>query len=506
MKKICIFLIVLITILLIPSLKVRASYNYTPWQDTIASAHAMKLVKVISNSNFVNEEGNAPVEIIPAPTELENDKIIRAVFDDLRDVFVYENKIFVVDAKENKVYMLNENFEYIKTFPKADALEHDPELQKLTAPEGVYALNNILYVADTEGGRVVLYNIETGNMIGRITQAELEKQHEIFLTAKFKPQKIVVDRTGRLMIVSKDTFEGILEFDENRKFTRFFGTNAVQLDFFRALVYKLSSKSQKEKMALNLQTSFTSIDIDDYGYLYTVSKNETESPVKKLNFKGKDILINNGYIPVVGDTKFPTWRENVPLGPSTIIDITSHDDNNRFSILDSKRGRIFTYDFEGHLLYIFGGLDTQGGLQSPTSITYMGENMIVTDNISKSIFVYAPTEFGELVNLATTKYYDMEYDEAQKLWEQVIELNSNYFLAYSGIGKSQLRNQEWEAAVKNLKLGHDYYNYSKAYEQYRNEKISKIVPYAIIAVLVVAIYGLFSSIWHSVKRDKGGLD
>lgn len=175
MKKICIFLIVLITILLIPSLKVRASYNYTPWQDTIASAHAMKLVKVISNSNFVNEEGNAPVEIIPAPTELENDKIIRAVFDDLRDVFVYENKIFVVDAKENKVYMLNENFEYIKTFPKAVALEHDPELQKLTAPEGVYALNNILYVADTEGGRVVLYNIETGNMIGRITQAELEK-------------------------------------------------------------------------------------------------------------------------------------------------------------------------------------------------------------------------------------------------------------------------------------------------------------------------------------------
>ncbi|MGI6781325.1 MAG: hypothetical protein ACOX56_00580 [Acholeplasmataceae bacterium] len=506
MKKICIFLLILITAIFIPTVKVNASYNYTPWADTIPSAHAMKLVKVITNANFVDTEGNPPAEIIPKVLETEEDRIVRAVLDDLRDVFAYEDKIFVVDGKENKVYMLNENFEYIKTFPSAMALEQNPTFYSLTSPQGVYAINNTLYIADTEGEKIAIYNITTGNMIGRITQSQLEEQHEVFKTARFKPQKIVVDNTGRMMVISKDTFEGILEFDENRKFTRFFGTNIVQFDFFKAVVYKLASKSQKAKMSLNLQTSFTSIDIDDYGYLYTVSRNETTNPVKKMNFKGRNILVNNGYIPVVGDTKFPTWRENVPLGPSTIIDVTCHDDNNRFSILDSNRGRIFTYDFEGHLLYIFGGLDNQGGLQSPTSITYMGENIIVTDNISKAIFVYKPTEFGELVNLATTKYYDMKYDEAQELWERVIELNSNYFLAYAGIGKSQLRKQEWEPAVKNLKLGHDYYNYSKAYEQYRNQKISKVVPYVVIGILIIASYGLFSSIRQSIRRDKGGLD
>ena len=481
MKRITILLITIFTLILVPFVKVEASYNYTPWQDTIYSAHAMSLTKVINTANIEDELGN-PAGI---------------VLDNLRDVFVHDKGIFVVDAKENKVYMLNHDFQYVKTFPSSEG-----ELYNLNGPQGVFAANDTLYIADTDNSRIAMYNIETGNMTGQIKTPE----DEIFETVPFKPQKIVVDRTGRLMVVSRDAFEGILEFDENRKFTRFFGTNTIQFNFFQALVYKFSSKSQREKMALNLQTSFTSLDIDDYGYIYAVAKNEPVAPVKKMNFKGENILINNGYIPVVGDTKYPTWRESVPLGPSTIIDIASHDDNNRFSILDSKRGRIFTYDFEGHLLYIFGGIDTQGGLQAPTSLTYMGENVLVTDNLTKSIYVYKPTEFGELVNEATMRYYNMEYDEARELWEKVIELNSNYFLAYAGVGKSQLRNQEWKEAVKNLKLGHDYYNYSKAYEQYRNERISKIVPIVVIVVLGLAIYGVFISIRQSIKRDKGEIE
>ena len=352
MKRITILLITIFTLILVPFVKVEASYNYTPWQDTIYSAHAMSLTKVINTANIEDELGN-PAGI---------------VLDNLRDVFVHDKGIFVVDAKENKVYMLNHDFQYVKTFPSSEG-----ELYNLNGPQGVFAANDTLYIADTDNSRIAMYNIETGNMTGQIKTPE----DEIFETVPFKPQKIVVDRTGRLMVVSRDAFEGILEFDENRKFTRFFGTNTIQFNFFQALVYKFSSKSQREKMALNLQTSFTSLDIDDYGYIYAVAKNEPVAPVKKMNFKGENILINNGYIPVVGDTKYPTWRESVPLGPSTIIDIASHDDNNRFSILDSKRGRIFTYDFEGHLLYIFGGIDTQGGLQAPTSLTYMGENVLL---------------------------------------------------------------------------------------------------------------------------------
>lgn len=479
MKKILILITLTIITFLFFGIKTEANYNYTPWEDTIESAHAMTITKRIDSVNLEDVDGN----------------YAGITLDNLRDAFVYKDNLFVVDGRTNKVHMLNENYQYIKSFP-----EQDGDLYNLNSPQGIFVTNDLLYIADTENDRIAIFNINTANMVGQIKTPD----DEFFETIPFKPQKLVVDRVGRIMVVSRDTYEGILEFDENRKFSRFLGTNKIQLSFFEAILYQLSSRSQREQMALNLQTPFTSIDIDDYGYIYAVARNELSEPVKKLNFKGQNILINNGYIPVVGDTKFPTYRENVPLGPSSIIDITSHDDNNRFSILDSKRGRIFTYDMEGHLLYIFGGSSGIGStLVTPTSVTYWGEKIVVTDSGSKSIYIFEPTVFGGLVNEATTKYYDMQYEESKAIWEKVIELNSNYFLAYAGIGKAQLRSQDWENAIENLKLGHDHYNYSKAYQQYRNERLSKIVPYVIVIVLAASGYGIFKSIKSSVKREKG---
>ena len=479
MKKITILIIAIILTLCIPTLEVNASYNYTPWQSTIESAHSMTLSRRIHSTNLLDENGNHA----------------GITLDNLRDAFVYEDKLFVVDARANKVFMLNENYEYVRSFP-----EHEGPMYDLNSPQGIFVANNLLYIADTENSLIAIYNINSGNLVGQIKTPS----DEIFNTVPFKPQKIVVDRVGRIMVVSRDTYEGILEFDENRKFTRFFGTNTITLSFLDALIYNLSSRSQRARMALNLQTPFTSIDIDGFGHIYAVARNEFNQPVKKLNFKGDDILIRNGYVPITGDARFPTYRQNVPLGPSTIIDVTVNDDNNRYSILDSKRGRVFTYDIEGHLLYIFGGLDSQSnGIQGPTSITYWGERIVVTDNIAKSIFIYEPTHFGELINEATRQYYSMNYEEAQRLWEEVIRLNSNYFLGYAGIGKAQLRNQEWELAIENLKLGHDYYNYSKAYEQYRNERISKFVPYVVVLVMLGSGFGLVRSIKGAIKREEG---
>ena len=111
-----------------------------------------------------------------------------------------------------------------------------------------------------------------------------------FINTKFRPERLVVDRAGRILVVAKGIFEGIMEFDVDGNFARYYGTNKVEMNFFEALVYKLSSKAQRDKMALKLQSTFTSLSIDDYGYVYTVSNQETQKPVKKLNFKGKDIF------------------------------------------------------------------------------------------------------------------------------------------------------------------------------------------------------------------------
>jgi hypothetical protein len=44
--------------------------------------------------------------------------------------------------------------------------------------------------------------------------------------------------------------------------------------------------------------------------------------------------------------------------PSTsFVDIAARPDG-LYSVLDRQRGRIFTYESDGHLLYVFGGLGT----------------------------------------------------------------------------------------------------------------------------------------------------
>lgn len=476
MKKTITMIMIIFVVIIINTTNLKANYNYSPWQESIESAHSMSIRQRIDNSNLVDENGNE----------------VNVIFDDLRDSFVYENKLYVVDSKTNLIYILNENYQYVESLPKENDI-------KLKEPKGIFIIDDKLYVADTENNRIVIISLITKEHIQIIETPE----DDLFDNIKFRPEKIVVDRTGRILVVARDVFEGIMEFDSNGKFARFFGTNTVTMNLIEALIYRFSTKKQRDKMALKLQTNFTNIDIDSYGYIYTVSRNESVNPVKKLNFKGNNILINNGYINILGDQEYIERSERVTIGPSSISDITVNDDDLRYSILDSKRGRIFTYDLEGHLLYIFGGLGSQTNmLQGPTSITYFNEDVIVTDNVTKSIMVFTPTKFGELINLATKSYYEMDYDNSLLYWEQVISENSNYFLAYAGIGKTQLRNLDYEDAITNLKLGHDYYNYSKAYEQYRNQKMKTFLPYVIVVVFIFSGYGFYKSIKGAIKREE----
>lgn len=476
MKKIIIILITLsLSIFLSP--EVHATYNYSFW-DTIDSAEAMSVLRVIDNSNLIDT----------------NQNLNTITLGDLKDSFIYENKLFVSDSKNNKVYVFNEMFEYVTSYPN----EANPE-NKLNNPQGIHVFNNKLYVADYGNERIAIFDLDTKDLV-----QEVKTPNDVtFETLKFNPLKVVVDRTGRMNVVAFDVFEGVMEFDVDGNFNRYFGTNKITMNFLDALIYKFSTKEQRDKMALKIQTSFTSIDIDPEGYIYTVSRLEPTAPIKKLNFKGTNILQENGYVKVVGDATYQETDERTQVGPSTIIDVTVNENNQMYTILDNKRGKLFTYDQEGHLLYIAGQLgQEQNKLSGPTSVTYWNDLLIVTDNVSSSIIIYEPTQFGKLVNKAINEYTKMDYNSAKTTWEQVLKLNSNYFLAYAGIGRAEIRQGDYKSAMENLELGYDYYNYSKAYEQYRNQKLAVVLPYVLVGVFILAGYGIVKSVKKSIKRDE----
>ncbi|CCV65437.1 hypothetical protein BN85304160 [Paracholeplasma brassicae] len=475
MKKTLIFVLTL-TVVLASQLNLKAAYNYAYW-DQIASAESMHLLRNVDNSNIVDTNG------LRNPITL----------GDLRDVFVYENKLYVSDATSNQIHIFNNAFEYESSLPEAT-----DELGQLNSPQGIYVFKDQLYVSDYNNNRIAIFSLITKRLIQEVKNPN----DVIFDNLEFKPLRVAVDRTGRMNVIAYNVFEGVMEFDQEGNFNRYFGTNTIRLSVLDALIYRFSTKEQRDKMALKLQSSFTSLDIDSDGYIYTASKAEFWQPVKKLNFKGRDVLETKGYVGVVGDAKTQDTDTRTTQGPSQIIDVTVHSSKERFSILDQNRGRIFTYDKEGNLLYISANKGSlQNELSGPTSIAYFDELIIVTDNISKSIKIFEPVMFASLVNEAVSSYHDMDYDKAKETWQEVLKLNSNYFLAYAGIGRAELREGNYKEAMKNLELGYDYYNYSKAYEQHRNNNLAIYLPYVLVGGFVLFSVGIVRSVKQAVKRE-----
>jgi tetratricopeptide (TPR) repeat protein len=227
--------------------------------------------------------------------------------------------------------------------------------------------------------------------------------------------------------------------------------------------------------------------------------------IKKINPSGTDVLRRNGYTKPKGDnTYFKSNDGNGTYGPSK-LDAIAVNDYGAYTVVDSARGRLFTYDNEGNLLYISGtggsgdvSTNTQiDKITSPVAIEYLGENVLVLDSRRQAIIIFEPTEIAKVINQAVKCEYegrsDGEYIEgvyvpgAYDYWKQVILLNANYEYAYVGIGKHYMNQKEYKTALENFKLGYDRLYYGKAYKQYRDSIIKKNFAWVAIVLLVIIV-------------------
>ncbi|MCD7765438.1 MAG: gluconolactonase, partial [Lachnospiraceae bacterium] len=200
---------------------------------------------------------------------------------------------------------------------------------------------------------------------------------------------------------------------------------------------------------------------------------------------GEDVIQKGENGNVGGDLTTGTY--GTYAGPSEFTDVT-YRGKGIYSVLDRKRGRIFTYDREGNLLYIFGGLGTQEGtFNTPIAIDECGSNLIILDSYYGSIMIFSATEYGSLINEATGLRYDGDETQAVELWERVLELDENNELANTGIGKAYLTAGENQLAMKYLKLGMNQKYYSIAWKRYRNEILTENVGYVLTVIVVVIV-------------------
>ena len=442
------------------------------------------IVKQVIKSNDLIDDKGKPIE-----------------FGLLKDVFVLESeslgtRIYLLDQTYNRIIVLNEKYQYIGKYPNIEPVEGIPVNDDflLHSPTGIHVTEKNIYVADTEGQRVAVFTHNWG-----LRKAITKPDDPTFDKVAFKPLKISVDTidetTERIYVVASNIFEGIIDINPDYSFNRYVGTSSIQLSLWDRFKMLFSSREQQSKTGLNLAVTYNNILVDNGGFIYALSSRASGKPLQKINSKSNDVLKQYGYGAVIGD--YQIYDKS-----SEFIDI-SIGEAETYSILDRAMARIFTYDFEGHLLYISGGSTI---FQIPEALAYLGSNLLVVDSSSKSFTILEPSEFAHQVNLATTAYYNNDYAGAATEWEKVLTLNTNYLLAYGGIGKAQYRQGKYQEAMKNFKLAADVKNYSAAYKEYRTERLEKVLPY----VLIVGLGGIIFLIYRSVRKnlhrikDEGG--
>ncbi len=190
-------------------------------------------------------------------------------------------------------------------------------------------------------------------------------------------------------------------------------------------------------------------------------------------------------------------------GPSKFADCTVFE-NDIYVCLDKNRGRLFGYNDQGEMVFAFGGNGNMDGyFKRPVAIEHMGYDLFVLDQLDGSITIFTATEFGNLVYNAIDLFDAGDYTGSGDYWQQVMDLNGNYDLAYIGIGRSLLRQEEYKEAMEYFELKYDDENYSKAFKQYRKEWVEDHIAGIIIVIallfLVPMTIGKIKSIKHELE-------
>ncbi|WP_343049843.1 NHL repeat-containing protein [Paenibacillus phytohabitans] len=458
-----------------------------------APAHADSAPYESYNYNYWEEAVPAPAAYIPDRT-LSGKDLGVGDFREPGDMAVAASGlIYIADSGNGRIICLDPDWKVVKVINSFDNQGAEDTFKN---PSGLYITEDgNLYVADTDNGRVVILSPE-GELLGMV-----EKPASDILPADFKfiPVKVTVDQAERVYVIAKGIFEGIMQFDKNGEFIGYVGTNKVQRDYAEYLWRLVSTKAQKAQMALFVPTEFSNIDVDAKGFLYATNIDPgSKEPVKRLNPSGEDVLKRFGYFDIKGDI---TYRTAVGSSKFTDIKVLA---NGMYSALDANQGKVFTYNDEGDLLYVYGGKGNQTGtFKIPVAVEFSQGNQLVLDRGKGNIVIFKPTRFGTSVNEAVGYHYNGEDTLAVPVWREVLKLNSNYDIAYIGIGKSLLMDKKNKEALKYFKLGMDRDGYSVAFKRYRREVMQEHFGTFLTAVTILVLawlsYKLFS-FWRRKRR------
>ena len=404
------------------------------------------------------------------------------------DLFVTESKLYVADTGNSRVLVLSMDGALEREIGFAKN-ESDP----LKSPQGVFVTaEGHLYVADTGNSRVVEFDSEGNYLreIGRPVTTLIPDSQE------YSPTRVVVDDAGRIYVIAYGINMGLVEFNGEGEFQGFMGATQVSVSMF-TYIWKnyFSTQAQQDRMETIIPTEYSNIFVDNENFIYATINNLSgedrqagADAIRRLNPTGTDILRRLGQYPIIGDLDGATFGYDY----SSFVDVAATDYGCYF-ILDETDGKIFAYDYDGISLFVFGRNGIRAGnFQKPVSIGLNGDQskIYVLDNTLNSILVFRITDYGRHLLDAIRLNNIGDAEGSTREWQEVLKLNSNSELAYTGLGKTYLTEGNYKEAMECFELGNSKKYYSKAFSYYRKEVMEKYLTKAVIVAVV-----LFLIIW-----------
>ena len=501
-------------------------YNYDWWGDPVPSQNGYVVDQIYTGNDMGAGSLTEPSDMF---------------FSDNNDLFIADTsykaegatdtmkgRIVVTDSDFNLKYTVESlDFSAVEEWYSLNESElktgniTQADFDKFTnpyfnGPTGVYVDidegKETIYVADNANDRVVQFTVdEIGSDEHKLAVGKVEmvftrpKSNMYDSSITFNPDKVLVDAAKNVYICIKSITKGAVVFSKEGDFNGYFGANRVEatgevlMNAFWKLIF---NREQAKRMRRSVPVEISNFDIDDDNFIYTVteSKTVTTDVLKKLNSAGTNIFTNLGYSDYTfGDALTKYYRNKTYTSQITDVDI---GENGVINLLDVATGRVFQYDDECQLLFIFGGIGQQKGtFTTPNAVESLGDKIYVLDGRKASVTVFKQTEFGAIVHNAITLFNRGKYEEARQPWEEAIRRDSNYWLAYIGLGNAYLNEGDYDTAMKYF-----YYNsksgYNDAFKSWRMNFIrDNFTLFAvIIIVLLIAIY-VFSS-WKNKRRLK----
>ncbi len=442
----------------------------------------------------------SPDAYVPDRVIDSDDMQLTVSLNGAKDLFVDSAmNLYIADTKNSRIIVCDDDYTVKRSIDLF--FNENGVLDSLAEPQGVFVNEIDIYVADTENSRIVVFDRETYEF-KRIVE---QPQSDVFPEGSiYKPVAVAVDAAGRIYVVSSTTTYGVISMNSDGTFLGFLGAQKVSLSAFDIFWRNFQTKAQREQSVQYVPTEYNNITIDEDGFIYVTTSTIDETsqqtaieskstsadyaPVKKLNPKGDDVMNRNGFYPPSGEVKVAQkgLDDDVDItGASKIIDVALGS-SGMWSIIDEKRSKVFTYDEDGNLLYIFGDKGSQlGNIDNIQCAVYKGDEMLILDKSKDTITIYKRTDYGDTLVAALQNTRERKYDQAEVFWQEILQKNSNFDMAYIGIGDSLYRQGEYKEAMEMYEMAHAVEDYSNSFKQIRKQWMEK---YIIVVPIVIVLF------------------